>query len=220
MRLTRRTLLGTAGALPVASAGCLAGNSNDVPSGDASGDGSGDGSDGSPSDGDGSNDDGSGDRDAEPTLMDFEVSEYALAPDAERHSDMDAWGLFVASAEAADTYYGDLDGQHAEEVRSFVEETEFGAGDTLLFAEAYAPQTCYELVLESDPHVAENGLPAVDAVVDRLVPEDEPCGDAMTAVQLLVRLSFDPEGAPADVVEVTISGHRDQPEELFLEAER
>lgn len=201
MELTRRTLLATTGVATVAGAGCLA----TEPSADDS-----------PGSGDGT---GDGDPDTVPDLTGHAVSDRAAVPDAERHSDTDARGLFVSSHEAAERYYADPDGSE-DGAGAFVEETDFEGGETLVFVEAYAPQTCYRLGLESDPRVGSDGLPTVQARVDRTAPEDDPCGDALTAVRLLLRLSFDPDGPPADAVEVAVSGHRDEPEELLLEAER
>lgn len=171
-------------------------------------------------DGDGSTDSTDGDEDSVPVLTGYAVSDHVVTPDAERFSDMDSWGLFLATREVAEEYFGDVDEDGAEGVREFVDESEFQDGDRLLYVHAYAPQTCYELALDGEPRVAENGLPLVETVVDRTEPEDEPCGDAVTSVRLLVRLSFDLDGGSPDVVEVHVSGHRDIPEELLVEAER
>lgn len=134
---------------------------------------------------------------------------------------MDAWGVFVGSETVAEEYFGSVDEDGAEKVQQFVDETNFKAGDYLLYVEAYAPQTCYELILGDEPEIAENVLPNVELEVNRTKPDDEPCGDAMTAVDLLVRLSFDlDEGGPADIIEVTVAEHRDNPEELAIETDR
>jgi hypothetical protein len=191
----RRFLAGASVVLPAAFAGCLDDGNDET------------GTDGT----------GNGDQDSVPILTGHEVSDHVASPDAERTSDMDAWGLFVASRDAAETYYGHVDD---EGVRAFVDETDFESGDRLVYLEAYAPQTCYEMSLAEDPYVAENGLPTVETTVERLADDDEPCGDAMTAVDVLLRLSFDLEGGSTDVVEAHVTGHRDEPEELLLEAER
>lgn len=194
----RRFLAGASVVLPAAVAGCL-NDGNDAD--DETGTGGA----------------GDGDQDSVPILTGHDLSDHVATPDAERNSDTDAWGLFVASRDAAEEYYGEIDD---EDVRAFVEETDFGSGDRLVYLEAYAPQTCYEMVLADDPHVAENGLPTVETAIDRLADDDVACGDAMTPVDLLLRLSFDPEGGSTDVVEARVASYRDDPEELTLEAER
>lgn len=205
--MNRRGFIAGAGvAVPTLLAGCLNAAS---PGEDDGGEG------GDSTDGDGS--DGGDDEDTVPVLTGHQVSQGVATPDVERSSDMDAWGLFVASREAADTYYGDADD---EQVTSFVEETAFDAGERLVFLQAHAPQTCYELVLDGDPYVASNGIPTVEGVTERTAPEDQACGDAMTPVEVLLRLSFDPDAGPTDVLEAKISGHRDRSEALTLEAER
>lgn len=204
----RRFLAGATGALPALFAGCINSASN-------ADDGADDDSDDGSSDGDDNSDRG-GDDDTVPVLTDYEVSDHVAVPDAERTSDTDAWGLFVASADAAERYYSDVE----DDVAAFVEDTDFEAGDRLVFLQAYAPQTCYELVLDGEPHVSTNGIPTVEAAVERTASEDEPCGDAMTAVEVLLRLSFDLEASSTDVLEAEIGGHQDEPEELTLEAER
>lgn len=160
------------------------------------------------------------DADSVPELTGHVVSDHTVTPTGERFSDMDSWGLFLASREAAYEYFGDVDERGAAQVRTFIDETGFDAGDRLLYLHAYAPQTCYKLVLDDEPQIAQNGLPRIDARVDRTAPDDQPCGDAVTSVRLLVRLLFNPEAGSTDVVEVHISGHRDESEELLIEAER
>lgn len=201
MNPTRRSVLGGLAATITASAGCLGRADSE--------DGAGD---------DGSGDDG--DRDSVPVLTVHTVSEHAVTPDSEHTSDLDAWGRFVASRDIAEAYWSDAEGTGAEAVRTFVEDTAFDDGDRLLYLQAYGPQTCYDLALEADPEIGENGLPQVRASIGRTAPEDEPCGDAITTVRLLLRLSFDPEAGTADVVEVTVTEDEGESEELLLEARR
>lgn len=168
-------------------------------------------------------DDGTGtpdDTDSVPVLTGHTVSDHAVAPDAERTSEMDAWGLFLATSEAAAGYFGTADGTGADAVRAFIEETAFDAGDRLLYVRAFARQTCYDLSLESEPFVAENGLPLVAVGLDRTAPENEPCGDAITPADVLLRLSFDPDAGSTDAVEVHVSGSVNDPDDLLIEAER
>lgn len=156
-----------------------------------------------------------------PVLQSYTVSDHAVEPDVEPDSDMDAWGVYVASRDVAERYWpADGDDADRNAVGEFVAETDFDAGKRLLYVQAFAPQTCYELVPGEDPSISEEGLPEVPLVVDRTAPEDQACADAITPVDLLARLSFDPYSTLPDELSVTISGHRDRPEELRLEAER
>ncbi|MFW6320631.1 MAG: hypothetical protein ACOC0Z_02165 [Halohasta sp.] len=205
--------VGTSSTLVIA--GCLSDSSPGNTTGNSSGD---DEVDDDAEKNDSSTDD---DKDQPRVLTGYTVSEHAVTPAVEHRSDMDAWGVFVGSESVAEEYFGSVDEEGAEQVQEFVEETDFEAGEYLLYVEAYAPETCYELVVDGEPDVAENGLPTVEMAVTRTEPEDEACGEAMTAVDLLVRLSFDlDEGGPADSIEVTVSGHRDDPEEVAIETDR
>lgn len=161
------------------------------------------------------------DKDSEPILTGYSVSDQTVRPAVEHASEMDAWGVFVGSRSTAVDYFTNGDGGDAEALQTFLEETDFEAGDRLLYVEGYAPQTCYELVIDEEPKIAANGLPAVGLGVNRTAPDDQPCGDAITAVDSLLRLSFDIEnGAPTDVIEVTVTGYKDDPEELLIEIDR
>ncbi|MEF8812591.1 MAG: hypothetical protein V5A55_02075 [Halovenus sp.] len=201
--MNRRTFLAGTGLAIAGLAGCL-----------SNGEGPGTDDDGTDDSGD------DGDADSVPVLTDYAVSDHVVAPDAERNSDMDAWGLFLATRDAAEGYFGAVDGSGAEAVRTFIDETAFDAGDRLLYIQAFARQTCYDLVLEGEPAVGANGLPGVRVGLDRTAPEDEPCGDAITPVDLLLRLSFDLDAGSTDVVEVQVSGSLNDPEDLLIEAER
>lgn len=107
-----------------------------------------------------------------------------------------------------------------EEVRAFIGETAFEAGERLVYLHSYGSQTCYEMTLDGEPRIADNGLPVVEATVDRTAPPDQPCGDAVVAVRLLLRLSFDRSLPSPDAVEARVAGNRDETEELLLEAQR
>lgn len=160
------------------------------------------------------------DKDSVPVLAGYTVSESVVVPNVERTSDMDAWGLFLASESAADESFDDVDGEGADAVRTFIDETAFNAGDRLLFVQAYGQQTCYQLILDDEPTIKTNGVPLVRAAVDRTAQDDEACGDAITPVNLLVRLSFGVDGPSANIVEVQVAGPTDTTEVLELEAER
>ena len=164
--------------------------------------------------------DEAGDTDSAPKLTGHTVSEEAVTPDVERESDMDAWGVFLANRSVATEYFDSSD-DAADDVQTFVSETAFEDGERLVYVQAFAPQTCYELVLHEDPFVDANGLPMVDTRLTRTKPADEPCGDAITPVDLLVRLSFDPDSPPADVVGVQVTGASGNEQEGFeLETEQ
>lgn len=90
-----------------------------------------------------------------------------------------------------------------------------------MYVQAFESQTCYELVLGEEPSISTNGLAVVDTELNRTAPADESCGDAITPVEVLVRLSFDPDGQPADVVVVEVTESDGSQQESFrLEAER
>lgn len=209
--MIRRRFLAAAGTVfAVSLGGCIEGGAN--PDGGAE----------SPTDDDtdGTGENGTGDEDSVPVLTGYTVSDHVVSPVGERSSDMDSWALFLATREAADGHFEAAEGADAAAVRDFIEGTSFESGDRLLYVHAYAPQTCYELGLEEAPHVAANGLPFVGFRVDRTAPDDQPCGDAITSVRMLLRLSFDLDAGSTDVVEVRVSGPRDDPEEFLVEVER
>lgn len=161
------------------------------------------------------------DPDAVPVLTGYTASDTVVTPDAERNSDRDTWGLFLASPSVAAKYFGDVDDDGGDEVRAFIEETAFERGDRLVYVQAHAPETCYELELGEKPSISTNGLPVVETDVNRTASADEPCGDAVTPVELVVRLSFDADGPPADIVTVRVTGPAgDTREGLQIEAER
>jgi len=212
----RRTLLAGASIALAGAAGCLS-RADDPDSGDETDD-SGNNSTDPSSDGgtDGSGDDGA---DSVPVLTGYEVADRAVTPDVERASDTDAWALLLASRDAAEAAFGAVEGDGADAVEEFVAGTAFDAGDRLLYVRAFGRQTCYDLVLAEEPAVDADGLPAVRVGVDRTAPEDQPCGDAITPVDLLLRLSFDPDAGSPDAVAVHVSGSVTGSEELLVEAE-
>jgi hypothetical protein len=152
-------------------------------------------------------------------LTGYTVSDTTVTPDVERESDMDPWGVFVASRNVVGEYFDTNDA--ADKVQTFVSETDFVDGDRLVYVQAFAPQTCYELVLEEEPSIGTNGHPVVKMIINRTAPADQPCGEAITPVDALVRLSFDPNGPPADAVTVQVTGSDGNQQAGFeLEAER
>ena len=168
----------------------------------------------------GADDPDDSDPDAAPVLTGYTVSDQVVTLDGDQLPETEPWGLFLATADAADRHFETGADGNAEAVRSFVDETDFESGDRLLYVLAYAPQTCYELRLDGEPRIADDGRPFVPVETNRTAPDDEPCGDAITPVAVLLRLTFDPDGSPADVVAVHLSGHWDDTQELLIEAER
>ena len=130
---------------------------------------------------------------------------------------MDPRALFLASSEAADGYFGDTDD---EVVQSFVEETNFQAGESLLFVRVYASQTCYRLAIEEEPTITEDGRPHVAVRTERTAPDEEPCGDAMTPTRALLRLSFADDAPRPEEAVVDVAGGYGEPETLTVEAEQ
>lgn len=160
-----------------------------------------------------------GDGDSGPVLTGYEMSDTVVTPGQEQFSDLDSWGLFLASRDAAEAAWEDVTEAGVEEVRAFIGETAFDAGERLVYLHSYGSQTCYEMNLTGDPRIADDGLPALEATVDRTAPADQPCGDAVVSVHLLLRLSFDPSAPLPNVVEARVAGNRDEPEQLLLEAQ-
>lgn len=160
------------------------------------------------------------DTDSAPKLTGHTVSEVAVTPDVERESDMDSWGVFLASRRVATEYF-DTNDDDADDVQTFVSETAFADGERLVYVQAFAPQTCYELRLREDPSIGTDDLPVVDTKITRTAPTDQACGDAITPVDLLVRLSFDPDGPAADAIAVRVTGSDGTEQEGFqLEVEQ
>ncbi len=97
-------------------------------------------------------------RDSVPVLTVHTVSDAVVTPDVERFSDMDPWGVFLASERAAAEYFGDLDEADSDEVQAFIEETPFADGDRLVYVQAFGPERCYRLELTEAPFIAEMGF--------------------------------------------------------------
>jgi hypothetical protein len=111
----------------------------------------------------------------------------------------------LASRSAADRYFGESDESGAIDVRAFITDTEFGAGDRLLYLQSSAPQSCYTLTIVDEPTITEDGIQRVDTSIERTVPDDYACADVITTVRLLVRLSFASNTDPPDIVKVHIT---------------
>lgn len=158
-------------------------------------------------------------RDTGQVVTGYAVSESVEPPDVEQFSDLDAWGVFIGSRAVADEYFNSPDVNTSEPHLRFIEETDFDHDETLVFVQAYGPQTCYALELVAPPTTTENNRPHISLSVERTAGADEACGDAMTPVGILLRLSFDPEHGHSDVVAVTVNSYKDTPEELQLELE-
>jgi hypothetical protein len=162
----------------------------------------------------------SGESDSVPELTGYTVSDTVVTPNVERESDMDSWGVFVASQSVATEYFDTGDDEN-NQLQTFISETSFEEGEGLVYVQAFAPQTCYELVLGEEPSIRTNGLPVVDTELNRTAPDDQACGEAITSVGILVRLSFDPDGPPADVVVVQVTDSDGNQQEGFqVEAEQ
>lgn len=152
-------------------------------------------------------------------LAGYTVSESVETPNVEHVSDMDAWGVYIGSRAVADEYFHTSDENVAESHLAFIEETNFEHGETLIYVQAYGPQTCYALELEAPPTTTETNQPHIPLTIERTAGENESCGEAMTPVEILLRLAFNPDHGPSDHVAVTVNSDRKAPEELQLELE-
>lgn len=126
----------------------------------------------------------------------------------------------MASRDAAESAWEDVTESGVEEVRAFVPETAFDSGERLVYVHSYGSQNCSAMTLDGAPRIADDGPPAVETSLTRTAPADQPCGDAIASVHILLRLSFDSTAAVPDVVEAHVAGARDGPDELRLEAKR
>lgn len=159
------------------------------------------------------------DTESSPELTGVTVSDAVVTPEVERRSDMDAWGLFLASRSIAIDYF-DTDEERTDTVRAFIQATSFEGSERLVYIQAYAPQTCYALELRDDPSIDTDGPPVIDTEVIRTTPADEACGDAITPVELLMRLSFATDGPQPEQAAVRVTGSTGSQREGFqLEAE-
>jgi hypothetical protein len=116
----------------------------------------------------------------------YEVADDApsLDPDGDGF-DGGGEGVLVLESEAdADEAfdYGDGDAE------PFVSETDFGS-QALIYVRAEAPQTCYRTSIRSLSW--EDGTLLGNAVLERTVPEGEPCSDVITYPAALVRVEFE-----------------------------
>lgn len=229
----RRYLAGAGLALTASVAGCAlvsdqdgtepgeGGGTGSDPDDDSSTDGA-DGSDGTDgSDGDDQSDGSGDDVDSVPELTGYTVSEIAPNPQDVGH-ELETSGRYITTEAAAEKYYGylaDEEGDAAATAHAFVEETDFDNGERLLYLLGFGSQTCYELVLADDPMVTDNGIPRVETAANRTAPAEQPCGDAITPIDLLVRLSFDPSAGSPDVVEATVPTMDGSPVEVTLDAD-
>ncbi len=154
----------------------------------------------------------------QPVLDGYTVSETAIEPADERYSDMDAFGLFLASSTAtADAFPLPEEPENATAiVHEFIEATEFSAGERLVYVLAYAPETCYLLGLADPPQVSDTGV-TVPLTVER-TNDDVACGEAVTPVDILFRLNFDRSSSIPDQLTVSITGDLGGPTELSLAA--
>jgi hypothetical protein len=158
--------------------------------------------------------------DSVPELTGYTVSDTVATPNVERESDMDSWGVFVASQSVATEHF-DTGEDENNQLQTFISETSFEEGERLVYVQAFAPQTCYELVLSEEPSISTNGLPVVDTELNRTAPADQICGEAITPVEILVRVSFNLDGTPADVAVVRVTDSDGKQQEGFqIEAER
>ncbi|WP_241430168.1 hypothetical protein [Halovivax asiaticus] len=161
--------------------------------------------------------DASGD-DPAVTLTDYAVSDHVVDPTVGRGAETDVWGVYLASRSAAETAFAAATGPDADAVRAFVAETAFDDGETLVYVQALAPQTCYALELDDEPTVDEAGRPQLPLAVTRTAPPEDLCGEAITPVSVLVRLVF--AQVVPDTLSVAVSGRGEQPTQLELQASR
>lgn len=123
-----------------------------------------------------------------PAIQSVTRSDIAPTRRVPAESELQPWGRFLGSASAAQkALLDDVDPAPIE----FVETTDFEAGDRLLFVQAYGRQTCYRLEVVDSPRITRTGRPVAGVTVQRTEPPEVACGDAITPVSILLRVTFD-----------------------------
>ena len=181
-QFTRRATLYGVAAGAAALAGCTEAG---VPA-DGSGTDGGDGSDGNGTDGsDGA--DGDGGDDEEVTTAVRQVG-AALSGPAWRRTERRGFCTLIAEEGDASWLLRDA----PEQVRAFVEETDFAAS-VLVYVESVGPDTCHdEIVFDSVGMGVEDGTFVADATVLGAESDDVACGEAITYSAALLRVTSDP----------------------------
>ena len=179
-QFTRRATLYGVAAGAAALAGCTEAG---VPA-DGSGTDGGDGSDGNGTDGsDGA--DGDGGDDEEVTTAVRQVG-AALSGPAWRRTERRGFCTLIAEEGDASWLLRDA----PEQVRAFVEETDFAAS-VLVYVESVGPDTCHDEIA-FDGVAVEDGTLVADATVQGPGSDDVACGEAITYPAALLRVTSDP----------------------------
>ncbi|QUO48481.1 MULTISPECIES: hypothetical protein [Halorubrum] len=178
----RRTLYGVAAAGSVALAGCTEAS---VPADGSDGSGGdGDGSDGSGGDGDDGPDGDGGDAEEVTTVV--QQVGAALSGPAWRRTERRGFCTLIAEEGDGSWLLDDA----PEEVRAFVEETDF-AESVLCYVESVGPDTCHDEIAFENVGV-EDGTLVADATVRGAESDDVACGQAITYPAALLRVTADP----------------------------
>jgi hypothetical protein len=179
-QFTRRATLYGVAAGAAALAGCTEAG---VPA-DGSGTDGGDGSGGTDGDG-GDGTDGADSDDEEVTTVVQQVGAALSGPAWDR---TERRGFCTLIAEEGDASW--LLDDAPEEVRAFVEETDFAAS-VLVYVESVGPDTCHDEIA-FDGVAVEDGTFVADATVQGPGSDDVACGEAITYSAALLRVTSDP----------------------------
>lgn len=148
-----------------------------------------------------------------PAIQSVTVSDVTPVRRVAEETALEPWGRFIGSASAArEELVKGTDPSPA----AFVEATDFTAGERLLFVQAYGRQTCYRLDLLDGPRLTETDRPLAVVAVRRTEPPENPCGDAITPVSLLSRISFVPDRRLPSRFDVRVRRPRAPTAELSL----
>jgi len=192
--LTRRAALyGVAAGGAAALAGCTEagvpadGNGTDGGDGDGNGADGSDGSDGG-DDSDGTDGEDGADSDGTADGVTTAVQQVGSALSGPSWDRTERRGLCALIVEEGDAS-GLLD-DAPEEVRAFVEETDFSAS-VLCYVESVGPDTCHDEIA-FDGVAVEDGTLVADATVLGAESDDVACGEAITYSAALLRVTSDP----------------------------
>ncbi len=157
--------------------------------------------------------------DRPPEVVDVTRSQQTKHPATAPDRDQTPWGRYMASEESARTLFDVATDDSSDAVATFIENTSFDAGNRLVYVLAYGPQTCYELTIDATPTIGPQDTLRIDTQVHRTAPSTQPCGDAITLVDLLVRIRITPDTATVPTAQVTVARPNASPAVLELQAE-
>jgi hypothetical protein len=151
-------------------------------------------------------------------ITDYTVSEQVTFPPGSETEEQ-SWGAYLADQATATAYFDPATGSDTDEVEQFIGDTAFTEGERLLYVRTRAPQSCYELTIDTEPSVSDSGDVTVGTAVSRTAPANQSCPEVVTPVALLLRVSFAAASTPPSTARVSITGAAEGSVNLTLTAE-